>query len=366
MAEVKLMKGNEAFAEAAIRVGADAYFGYPITPQSEVIEYLMTEQPHLRTGMVVLQAESEIAAINMVYGAAGAGKKVLTSSSSPGISLKLEGISYMAGAELPAVILNVVRGGPGLGTIQPSQADYFQAVKGGGHGDYKLLVLAPSSVQEMADFVEDAFEMAFKYRNPVMILSDGVIGQMMEKVIFKEQKDRWTEEEVKSLNGSWATTGKTPDRERNIITSLDLDSHRMEDHNKLLQSKYKRMEDEEVRFEEIMCDDAEYIMVAYGSSARIAQKTLSLAREKGIKVGLLRPITLFPYPTKIIREYTDRGVKGFLSVEMSAGQMVEDVKLAVNGKAKVEHYGRNGGIIPTPAEVLEALENQIIEEVQWT
>ena len=361
MAEVKLMKGNEAFAEAAIRVGADAYFGYPITPQSEVIEYLMTEQPHMRTGMVVLQAESEVAAINMVYGAAGAGKKVLTSSSSPGISLKLEGISYMAGAELPAVILNVVRGGPGLGTIQPSQADYFQAVKGGGHGDYKMLVLAPSSVQEMADFVEDAFDAAFKYRNPVMILSDGMIGQMMEKVVFKEQKARWTNEEVIAKNGSWATTGKTADRERNIITSLNMDSAVMEEHNHKLQAKYKSMEENEVRYEELMCDDAEYIIVAYGSSSRIAQKTLEIARAKGIKVGLLRPITLFPYPTKVIQEHVKRGVKGFLSVEMSAGQMVEDVRLAVNGKAKVEHYGRNGGIIPSPNEVLNALETKIIK-----
>jgi len=315
----------------------------------------------MRTGMVVLQAESEVAAINMVYGAAGCGKKVLTSSSSPGISLKLEGISYMAGAELPAVILNVVRGGPGLGTIQPSQADYFQAVKGGGHGDYKMLVLAPSSVQEMADFVEDAFDAAFKYRNPVMILSDGMIGQMMEKVVFKEQKERWTEEEIIAMNGSWATTGKTADRERNIITSLNLRSDDSEMHNTKLQAKYKSMEENEVRYEEFMCDDAEYIMVAYGSSARIAQKTLDIARSKGIKVGLLRPITLFPYPTKIIQEHVNRGVKGFLSVEMSAGQMVEDVKLAVNGKAKVEHYGRNGGIIPSPAEVLKALETKIIE-----
>jgi len=361
MAEVKLMKGNEAFAEAAIRVGADAYFGYPITPQSEVIEYLMAEQPHMRTGMVVLQAESEVAAINMVYGAAGCGKKVLTSSSSPGVSLKLEGISYMAGAELPAVILNVVRGGPGLGTIQPSQADYFQSTKGGGHGDYRMLVLAPASVQEMADFVEDAFDAAFKYRNPVLILSDGMIGQMMEKVTFKPQKERWTEEEVKQLNGSWATTGKSPDRERNIITSLDLDSVKMEEHNAKLQAKYRKMEEEEVRFEEFMCEDAEYIMVAYGSSARICQKTLEIARAKGIKVGLIRPITLFPYPTKVINEYAKKGIKGFLSVEMSAGQMVEDVRLAVNGITKVEHYGRNGGIIPSPAEVLNALETKIIE-----
>jgi 2-oxoglutarate/2-oxoacid ferredoxin oxidoreductase subunit alpha len=359
MAEVKLMKGNEAFAEAAIRAGSDAYFGYPITPQSEVIEYLMAEQPHLKTGMVVLQAESEVAAINMVYGAAGAGKKVLTSSSSPGISLKLEGISYMAGAELPAVILNVVRGGPGLGTIQPSQADYFQAVKGGGHGDYKLIVLAPSSVQEMADFVEDSYELAFKYRTPVMVLSDGVIGQMMEKVQFKEQKPRWTEQEIIEKNGSWATTGKTESRERNIITSLALQANEMEKHNFHLQAKYKEIEENEVRYEEIMCEDAEYIMVAFGSSARIAQKTLNLAREKGIKVGLLRPITLFPFPTKKIQDLIGNGAKALLSVEMNAGQMVEDVRLAANGKAIVEHFGRFGGIIPSPTEVLEALENLI-------
>jgi len=361
MAEIKLMKGNEAFAEAAIRAGSDAYFGYPITPQSEVIEYLMAEQPHLRTGMVVLQAESEVAAINMVYGAAGAGKKVLTSSSSPGISLKLEGVSYMAGAELPAIILNVVRGGPGLGTIQPSQADYFQAVKGGGHGDYKLAVLAPSSVQEMADFVELAYELAFKYRNPVMILSDGVIGQMMEKVQFKEQKERWTEEELIALNGSWATTGKPEHRERNIISSLSLKADEMEKHNLHLQRKYRKMEEEEVRFEEIMCDDAEHIMVAYGSSARVAQKAVDIFREKGLKVGLLRPITLYPYPSKKIDEYVKRGVKTFMSVEMSAGQMVEDVKLAVNGRAKVEHFGRNGGMIPSPGEIVEALEKLIFE-----
>lgn len=361
MAEIKLMKGNEAFAEAAIRAGSDAYFGYPITPQSEVIEYLMAEQPHLRTGMVVLQAESEVAAINMVYGAAGAGKRVLTSSSSPGISLKLEGVSYMAGAELPAIILNVVRGGPGLGTIQPSQADYFQAVKGGGHGDYNLIVLAPASVQEMADFVEDAYELAFKYRNPVMILADGVVGQMMEKVQFKEQKPRWTQEELIALHGSWATTGKTANRERNVITSLDLEAKDMEIHNTHLQNKYNKMRENEVRYEEFMCEDAEHILVAYGSSARVCQKVVDKCRDRGLKVGLLRPITLFPYPTKRIDEHVERGVKNFMSVEMSAGQMVEDVKLAVNGRANVVHFGRNGGMIPSPTEIIEALEKLIFE-----
>ncbi|MEA3444835.1 MAG: 3-methyl-2-oxobutanoate dehydrogenase subunit VorB [Bacteroidota bacterium] len=356
--ELKLMKGNEAFAEAAIRAGSDAYFGYPITPQSEVIEYLMAEKPHERTGMVVLQAESEVAAINMVYGAAATGKRTLTSSSSPGVSLKQEGISYIAGAELPCIILNVVRGGPGLGTIQPSQADYFQATKGGGHGDYHLFVLAPSSVQEMADFVKDAYEIAFKYRNPVMILSDGVIGQMMEKVEMFEQMPRLSDAEI-AKNTPWATVGKLDSRERNIITSLDLDSAKMEQHNIHLQAKYKMMEENEVRYERIACDDAEYAFVAYGSSARICQKAIEIARAKGIKAGLMRPITLFPFPKKEIDKMTQK-VKGILSVEMSAGQMVEDVRLAVNGKIPVEHFGRYGGIIPTPDEIVEALEEKII------
>lgn len=359
MSELRLMKGNEALAEAAIRAGVDAYFGYPITPQSEVIEYLMTEQPEKRTGMVVLQAESEIAAINMVYGAASTGKKVLTSSSSPGISLKMEGISYLAGAELPAVIVNVVRGGPGLGTIQPSQADYFQAVKGGGHGDYKLYVLAPSSVQEMADFVEDAFDIAFKYRAPVLILSDGVIGQMMEKVYLKDQQERMSNEEIIEKYGEWVVTGKKG-RERNIITSLDLESEKMEVRVHRLMEKYERMEKEDVRYEKIQCDDAEYLFVAYGSSARISQKAVELARAKGIKAGLLRPITLFPYPKQQLFELADQ-VKGILSVELNAGQMVEDVKLSVKHKVPVEHFGRTGGVIHTPEEVLEALEQKILK-----
>ena len=358
MSELKLMKGNEALAEAAIRAGVDAYFGYPITPQTEIIEYLMMQRPEKRTGMVVLQAESEIAAINMVYGAASTGKKAMTSSSSPGISLKLEGISYMAGAELPAVIVNVVRAGPGLGTIQPSQSDYFQSVKGGGHGDYKLYVLAPASVQEMSDFVEDAFDIAFKYRAPVLILSDGLIGQMMEKVFLKEPKPRWTNEELIEKHGSWAVTGKKG-RERNVVTSLDLKSEKMEARVHRLQRKYEQMEKEDLRFEKILCDDAEYLIVAYGSSARISQKAVELARAKGIKVGLLRPITLFPYPKQALFELADQ-VKGILSVELSAGQMVEDVRLAVEHKVPVEHFGRTGGIIHTPEEILEALEQKII------
>jgi 2-oxoglutarate ferredoxin oxidoreductase subunit alpha len=349
MKELRLMKGNEAVAEAAIRAGADAYFGYPITPQSEVLEYLMAEKPYERTGMVVLQAESELAAINMVLGAASAGRRVITSSSSPGISLYQEGISYIAGSELPCVIVNVVRGGPGLGTIQPSQADYFQATKGGGHGDYRLIVLAPASVQEMSDFVPLGFDLAFKYRNPVMLLTDGLIGQMMEKVELFDQIPRATE-----FDQTWATTGKTPDRERNIITSLDLDAAGMEEHNNVLQEKYKKLT-EDVRYESISCDDAEYLIVAYGSSARISQKAVQLAREKGIKLGLLRPITLYPYPTKALQDMVGQ-LKGILSVEMNAGQMVEDVRLAVNGQTRVEHFGRYGGMIHSPDEVLGALE----------
>jgi len=356
MGELRLMKGNEAIAEAAMRAGADAYFGYPITPQSEIMEYLALQEPHKRTGMVLLQAESEIAAINMVYGAASTGKKAMTSSSSPGISLKQEGISYLAGSELPCLIVNVVRGGPGLGTIQPSQADYFQATKGGGHGDYHLIVLAPSSVQEMSDFVKLGFELAFKYRNPAMILSDGMIGQMMEKVELFEPVPRLTK-----FDQSWVTTGKTPDRERNIVTSLDLDPLGMEKHNQALTEKYNKMKEKEVRYEMIDCDDAEYLYVAYGSSARICQKAIKLAREEGIKAGLLRPITLFPYPTKILAELADR-VKGILSVELSSGQMVEDVRLAVNGKIPVEHFGRTGGIIHSPDEVLEALKTILIKK----
>ncbi|HDJ33713.1 MAG TPA: 3-methyl-2-oxobutanoate dehydrogenase subunit VorB [Bacteroidetes bacterium] len=353
MGELRLMKGNEAVAEAAIRAGADGYFGYPITPQSEVMEYLMAEKPHERTGMVVLQAESELAAINMVYGGAACGKKVMTSSSSPGISLMQEGISYIAGAELPCLLVNVVRGGPGLGTIQPAQSDYFQAVKGGGHGDYRLITLAPASVQEMSDFVKLGFELAFKYRNPVMILSDGAIGQMMEKVELFDPVPR--SKEILP----WATTGKTPDRERNIITSLDLDPKRQEDFNLKLQKKYGEIEEKEVRYEKIQCDDAEYLFVAYGTSSRVVQKAVQLARSRGIKVGLFRPITLWPFPSKEIFAMTGQ-VKGILSVEMSAGQMVEDIRLAVKGKIKVDYYGRMGGIIPTPDEVVEMLEKKII------
>jgi 2-oxoglutarate ferredoxin oxidoreductase subunit alpha len=356
--EIRLMKGNEAIAETAIRCGVDGYFGYPITPQTEIMETLMELRPWESTGMVVLQAESEIGAINMVYGGAGCGKKVMTSSSSPGISLKLEGISYLAGAELPCVIVNVMRGGPGLGTIQPSQADYFQAVKGGGHGDYKLIVLAPASVQEMADHTVLGFELAFKYRNPVMILSDGVIGQMMEKVVLPPFQARKTEEEIKK-ECPWATLGKPKTRKPNVITSLELDSANLEKNVLGFFEKYKKVEENEVLFEEYMCDDAEYLITAFGSSARISKKVVEDARKEGIKVGLLRPITLYPFPVKKFRQLADR-VKGILVVEMNAGQMIEDVKLATECKVKVEHGGRLGGIIPSPEEILVDLKTKII------
>ncbi|HBL77510.1 MAG: 3-methyl-2-oxobutanoate dehydrogenase subunit VorB [Bacteroidetes bacterium GWF2_42_66] len=362
MGELKLMKGNEVIAEAAIRCGCDGYFGYPITPQSEVMETLMAREPWNETGMVVLQAESEVASINMVYGAAATGKKVMTSSSSPGISLMAEGISYIAGAELPCVIVNVQRGGPGLGTIQPSQADYFQSVKGGGHGDYHLIVLAPASVQEMNDFVDLGFQLAFKYRNPSMILADGAIGQMMEKVQLSDFKPRMTAEEIDAKYGSWATNGKKPNRERNIATSLEMDSAKMEANNKRFQEKYAKMQAEDVLYETIRCDDAEYILVAFGVSSRICQKAVDIAREKGMKVGLLRPITLFPFPKQIIGEMAKR-VKGFMTVEMNAGQMIEDVQLSVGcaGCAvPVKYFGRMGGIIPTPSEVVQALEQKLI------
>ncbi len=357
--EIVLMKGNEAIAHAAIRIGVDGYFGYPITPQSEVLETLAEQKPWETTGMVVLQAESEVAAINMVYGGAGSGKMVMTSSSSPGVSLKQEGISYIAGAELPCLIVNVMRGGPGLGTIQPSQADYFQTTKGGGHGDYHLIALAPASVQEMADFVGLAFELAFKYRNPAMILADGVIGQMMEKVVLPAPRPRRTEEEI-IAQCPWAATG-CKGRKPNIITSLELDPAVMEKRNLHLQKKYAEIEANEVRYEEIDCEDAEYLIVAFGSCARIAQKSMEHAREEGIKVGLFRPITLWPFPSKPLAERA-KNIKGILVVELNSGQMIEDVELAVKCSIPVEHFGRLGGIVPDPDEVIDALKEKIINK----
>lgn len=355
--EIVLMKGNEAIANAAIRCGADGYFGYPITPQSEIIETLAVLKPWETTGMVVLQAESEVASINMVYGGAGAGKRVLTSSSSPGIALMQEGISYMAGAELPGVFVNVQRGGPGLGTIQPSQSDYFQATRGGGNGDYHVIVLAPNSVQEMADFVDLAFELAFRYRNPAMILSDGVIGQMMEKVVLPPFKPRRTEEEIKK-ECPWATVGRTNNRKPNIITSLELKSEVMEERNLHLQEKYNTIQENEVRYETQQMEDADYIIVAFGSAARIAEKALELAREEGLKVGLFRPITLWPFPQKELAEAA-QGKKGVLVAEINAGQMVQDVRLAINNTVKVEHFGRLGGIVPEPEEIVKALKEEL-------
>lgn len=355
--EIVLMKGNEAIANAAIRCGADGYFGYPITPQSEIIETLAVLKPWETTGMVVLQAESEVASINMVYGGAGAGKRVLTSSSSPGIALMQEGISYMAGAELPGVFVNVQRGGPGLGTIQPSQSDYFQATRGGGNGDYHVIVLAPNSVQEMADFVDLAFELAFEYRNPAMILSDGVIGQMMEKVVLPPFKPRRTEEEIKK-ECPWATVGRTKNRKPNIITSLELKSEVMEERNLHLQEKYNTIQEKEVRYETQQMEDADYIIVAFGSAARIAEKALELAREEGLKVGLFRPITLWPFPQKELAEAA-QGKKGVLVAEINAGQMVQDVRLAINNTVKVEHFGRLGGIVPEPEEIVKALKEEL-------
>lgn len=355
--EVTLMKGNEAIARAAIRCGVDGFFGYPITPQSEIIETLALEKPWETTGMVVLQAESEVAAINMVYGAAGAGKRAFTSSSSPGVALMQEGIAYMAGAEIPGVFVNVQRGGPGLGTIQPSQSDYFQATRGGGNGDYYVIVLAPNSVQEMADFVDLSFNLAFKYRCPAMILSDGVIGQMMEKVVLPPFKPRRTEEEIRK-ECPWATIGRTKDRQPNIMTSLELKPEVMEQRNLHLQKKYDEIRQNEVRYEAVQCDDADYVIVAFGSAARIAQKAIEIARGEGIKVGLLRPITLWPFPTEAIARMAE-GKKGMLAVEINAGQMVEDVRLAVNGRIPVEHFGRLGGIVPEPNEIVEALKTKL-------
>ena len=351
--DIQLLKGNEAIAHACIRCGADGFFGYPITPQSEIIETLALLKPWETTGMVVLQAESEVAAINMVYGGASSGKRVITTSSSPGVALMQEGMAYMAGAEVPGVVVNVQRGGPGLGTIQPSQSDYFQATRGGGNGDYNVVVLAPSSVQEMADFVDLAFTIAFRYRNPVMILSDGVIGQMMERVVLPPQKPRRTDDEV-MRECPWATTGRTAGRKPNIITSLDLKPEEMEKHNIRLQEKYALIRQREVRYEAKWCDDAQWLVVAFGSAARIAEKAIEEARDEGINAGLFRPVTLWPFPDEALRRAA-QGKRGVLVAEINAGQMIQDVRLALNGSVPAEHFGRLGGIVPEPYEIVEAL-----------
>ena len=342
----ELWKGNEAVAEAAIKAGCRFFFGYPITPQNEIPEYMAMKMPQI--GGCFLQAESEVAAINMVYGAAGAGARVMTSSSSPGISLKQEGITYIAGAELPCVIVNMVRGGPGLGGIQPAQSDYFQACKGGGHGDYRLVVLAPSSVQEAVDLVQEAFDIADQYRNPVMILGDGMIGQMMEPVEFTEVKKR------KLPDKPWATVGTKGERKPNIINSLFIEASDCENHNIDLFKKYAEIEKNEVQVETYNLDGAELVFVAYGTTARIVKNAINSLAKEGIKTGLIRPITLWPYPSKAIEEAAEKAsVKAFMSVEMSMGQMVEDVRLAVNGKKPVYFYGRTGGMFPTPKAIVE-------------
>ena len=347
MAEKVLMKGNEAIAEAAIQAGCKMFFGYPITPQTELAAYMAKKLPKIEGG-VFLQAESEVAAINMVYGAAGAGARVMTSSSSPGISLKQEGISYIVGADLPCVIVNIVRGGPGLGGIQPAQSDYFQATKGGGHGDYHLYVIAPASIQEIVDLTQHAFDVADKYRVPAMIMGDGMIGQMMEPVVFPDKG------EVKLPEKPWATTGTGMKRKRNIINSLFLQPEELE---KLVEERYQRyaeIEKNEVLVETVDVDDADIIVTAYGTIARIVKNAKELCAQRGIKVGIIRPITLWPFPKETFAKAAESG-KPFLSVEMSMGQMVEDVKLAVNGKAPVHFFGRTGGMVPTPAEIADKI-----------
>ena len=345
MAEKILMKGNEAIGEAAIKAGCQCFFGYPITPQTEVAAYMSRMMPKL--GRVFLQAESELAAINMVYGAAGSGVRSMTSSSSPGISLKQEGISYIAGAEIPCVIINIVRGGPGLGSIQPAQSDYFQATKGGGHGDYRLPVFAPSSVQEMVDLIQDAFDVADKYRNPVMVMGDGMLGQMMEPVEFKERKKA----DLPSKD-SWKADGLKGRSEHHVINSLYLAPEELEKHNYKLQEKYKEIEKNEVRYEMYNCDgQVDLVIAAYGTVSRICKNVIKMLEKEGIKVGLIRPITLWPFPKKAFEEVVGRTKYGFLSVELSCGQMVEDVELAVKGKKPVNFYGRTGGMVPSPKEI---------------
>ena len=340
-----LMCGNEALAESAIIAGCDAYFGYPITPQNEIPAYMSHRMPE--EGRVFVQCESELAAINMVFGASATGKRAMTSSSSPGISLMQEGISYLAGAELPAVVVNVMRGGPGLGNIAPSQADYFQATRGGGHGDYRTIVLGPSSVQEMVDCMPLAFDLADQYRMTVLVLADGILGQMMEPVILEKKKGR------KLPSKDWALTG-AKGRKQNIVRSLLLPEGALEKHNLKLRDKYKQIEQNEVLFEQYEIDDAEIVVVAYGVAARIVRSAVSRAREEGIKAGWIRPITLWPFPTEQISKAADE-LRIFLVVEMSNGQMVEDVRLAVNGKSPILFYGRPGGGVPSVDEILEQI-----------
>lgn len=345
MADKVLMKGTEAIGEAAVQAGCKCFFGYPITPQTEVSAYLSKRMPQL--GRVFLQAESEIAAVNMVYGAAGTGVRSMTSSSSPGISLKAEGISYIAGAELPCVIINIVRGGPGLGGIQPAQSDYFQATKGGAHGDFNMPVYAPASIQEMVDIIQDAFDVADIYRTPVMVMGDGMLGQMMEPVEFKEREARQLPEKT------WAANGLNGRKKHNVINSLFLKPEELELHNEKLQAKYTEIKKNETRYELFNCEaDCDLVLVAYGTTARICKNVIKLAAKEGIKLGLVRPITIWPFPQEAFDKTVGNTKHGYLSVEMSCGQMVEDVRLSVNGRAAVNFFGRSGGMVPTPAEIL--------------
>ena len=348
----ELWKGNEAIAQAAIRAGCDCFFGYPITPQNEIPEYMSLHMPKL--GRVFVQSESEVAAINMVYGASASGKRAMTSSSSPGVSLKQEGISYLAASELPAVIVNVMRGGPGLGSIQPSQADYFQATRGGGNGDYRTIVLAPSNIQEAVDLTQDAFDLADRYRNPVVLLADGMIGQMMEPIVWSDRPSPPVPEK------SWAATGRRGRAHNNFITSLLIDAPDCERHNLAMQEKYDRIREQEVRWEQRDTQDCEILLAAYGTPARIAMTAVEQLRARGIAAGLFRPITLWPFPERQLAQLAEQeSVKAILTVEMSLGQMVEDVRLAVNGRKPVRFYGRSGGITPTVAEIVAAAEETL-------
>lgn len=351
---LELVKGNEAVAESAIRAGCRHFFGYPITPQNELPEYMSARMPEVDG--VFLQAESEVSAINMVFGAGGAGARVMTSSSSPGISLKQEGISYIAGAEVPCVIVNMIRGGPGLGTIQPAQSDYFQSTKGGGHGDYRLVVLGPSNLQELVDLTYEAFDIADRYRNPVMIVGDGVMGQMMEPVAYPEMRD------IDELpEKEWASTGKRGREKQNLINSLYLDAEDCYDHNMKLADKYAEIEENETRWETLHDDDAEFMFVSYGTTARITRKAIEQLREEGYRVGMVRPITLWPFPDEAFDRLNEQ-CKGYLVVEMSTGQMVEDVRLAVEGAVPVEFYGTTGGVMPDYQDVAENMK-KLMEKV---
>lgn len=352
----ELLKGNVAFAEAAIRAGCEAYFGYPITPQTEALEHMSQRMPEL--GRVFLQAESEVAAVNMVYGAACAGVRVMSSSSSPGVSLMMEGLSYIAGSEVPVVLVDIMRGGPGLGNIAPSQGDYNQVVKGGGHGDYKAIVLAPASIQELIDMTVEAFDLAEKYRTIVIILADGSIGQMMEPAELPSMRPVRKSED----RPEWALTG-AKDRDPNIITSIYIDPVIEEKLNLQLMAKYREIEKNEVRYREVEVEDADILVAAFGTAGRITQSAITMARQEGIKVGLFRPISLFPYPYDRLRELV-QGKKAVLVVEMNGGQMIEDVKLAVQDRVPISFYGRMGGMVPLPDEILDEIQvihKQIVE-----